>query len=37
MKQIVDSGEIEELSKERLWGELSKAFNTNSPWMFFEV
>ena len=37
MKQIVDSGEIEELSKERLWGELSKAFNTDSPWMFFEV
>ena len=37
MKKIVDSGEMEELSRERLWMELSKAFNSKKPWMFFEV
>lgn len=37
MREIVKSGEMEQLSKERLWMELSKAFNTKTPWMFFEV
>ena len=37
MKKVVDSKEIETLSKERLWGELSKSFNTKSPWIFFQV
>ncbi len=37
IERIVNSGEIETLSPERLWGELSKAFNTPDPWMFFEV
>ena len=37
MKNVVDSNEIETLSKERLWGELSKSFNTKNPWIFFQV
>ena len=37
MKKIVSNDEIETLSKERLWNEISKAFNENNPWMFFEV
>ena len=37
MQKISNSNEIETLSKERLWGEISKAFNTENPWMFFEV
>tara|TARA_B100000767_G_scaffold66980_1_gene63438 strand:- start:553 stop:1644 length:1092 start_codon:yes stop_codon:yes gene_type:complete len=37
MKNIVDSNEIETLSKERLWVELSKSFNTKNPWVFFQV
>ena len=37
MREIVNSGEMEQLSKERLWMEFSKAFNTKNPWMFFEV
>ena len=37
MKDIVRSDEMEDLSKERLWMELSKAFNTKNPWMFFDV
>ena len=37
MREIVKSGEMEQLSKERLWMELSKAFNTKTPWRFFEV
>ena len=37
MKKIVNSKEIETLSKERLWNEISEAFNTQDPWMFFEV
>ena len=37
MKSIVDSGEIESLSKERLWEEFSKAFSTKEPWKFFEA
>ena len=37
MRKIVKSGEIDFLSKERLWGELSEAFNSKNPWMFFQV
>ena len=37
MKKIVESGEIDFLSKERLWGELSEAFNSKNPWMFFQA
>jgi tRNA nucleotidyltransferase (CCA-adding enzyme) len=37
MRKLSETGEIETLSKERLWGELSKAFNAKKPWMFFEV
>jgi len=37
MKQIVDSGEIETLSRERLWIELSKSFDVKYAWMFFEA
>ena len=37
MKNIVKSGEIEDLSRERLWTELSKAFNSKNPWKFFDV
>ena len=37
MRSVVKSQEIETLSNERLWGELSKAFNTNNPWVFFQV
>ena len=29
MQKISNSNEIETLSKERLWGEISKAYNTN--------
>ena len=37
MKEIVNSGEIELLSRERLWVELSKSFDTKNSWMFFEA
>jgi len=37
MQEISKSGEIETLSKERLWGELSRALNTKNPWAFFDV
>ena len=37
MKEIVNSGEIELLSRERLWIELSKSFDTKYSWMFFEA
>ena len=37
MVEIANSGEIETLSKERLWGELSESFNSKNPWMFFEA
>ena len=37
MQSIVDSGEIESLSRERLWGEFSKAFSTKEPYKFFEA
>ena len=37
MKKIVESGEIDFLSKERLWSELSEAFNSKNPWMFFQA
>lgn len=37
MQEISNTGEIETLSKERLWGELSKALNTKNPWPFFDV
>ena len=33
----MDSGEIETLSRERLWIELSKSFDTKYAWMFFEA
>ena len=36
-KKFSKSGEIETLSKERLWGELSRALNTKNPWAFFDV
>ena len=35
MKEIVNSGEIELLSRERLWTELSKSFDAQYSWMFF--
>ena len=37
MQKISNSDEIETLSKERLWGEISKAFNTKKPWLFFDT
>ena len=37
MKKVVHNNEIETLSKERLWNEISKVFNENNPWMFFEA
>ncbi len=37
MQEISKSGEIETLSKERLWAELSSALNTKNPWGFFDV
>ena len=37
MEKIANSGEINTLSKERLWGELSESFNSKNPWMFFEA
>ncbi|MBH32088.1 MAG: polynucleotide adenylyltransferase [Gammaproteobacteria bacterium] len=37
MDNIVKSGEIESLSKERLWNELSISFTYSNPSAFFEV
>ena len=37
MNNIVKSGEIESLSKERLWNELSTSFTYSNPSAFFEV
>ena len=34
-KQLVDSGELEEIAKERLWHETQKAMRSPSPWIYF--
>ncbi|PHI29269.1 multifunctional CCA addition/repair protein [Budvicia aquatica] len=37
MKQIVNSGEIANLTPERVWKETEKALSTQSPQVFFQV
>ena len=37
MQQIAASGELEALTAERIWQELERALNTQSPWVFIEV
>ncbi len=37
MTQMVNSGELSALTPERVWQELVKALNTESPQVFFEV
>lgn len=37
MKQIVNSGEIANLTAERVWKETEKALSTQSPQVFFQV
>jgi len=34
-KQLVASGELEEIAKERLWHETHKAMRSPSPWIYF--
>ncbi|MDP6165656.1 MAG: multifunctional CCA tRNA nucleotidyl transferase/2'3'-cyclic phosphodiesterase/2'nucleotidase/phosphatase [Gammaproteobacteria bacterium] len=34
-KQLVDSGELQEIAKERLWHETQKAMRSSSPWIYF--
>lgn len=34
-KQLVNSGELEEIAKERLWHETQKAMCSPSPWIYF--
>lgn len=36
-KQIVESGEIQALTKERVWQETFKALNTKNPSKYFEI
>ena len=36
-KQLVNSGELETLSKERIWQETHKALQSHSPWVFFST
>jgi len=37
MREMVQSGELNELTPERVWQEVVKALNTESPQVFFEV
>lgn len=37
MREIAASNELEALSAERIWQELARALNTQSPWVFIEV
>ncbi|MGN7611559.1 multifunctional CCA addition/repair protein [Magnetococcales bacterium HHB-1] len=37
MEKITRSGELQSLSKERIWLELERALTTDYPWLFFEV
>lgn len=37
MKQIVDGGELAELSAERVWGEMKRALAEDQPVRYFEV
>jgi tRNA nucleotidyltransferase (CCA-adding enzyme) len=34
-RQLVNSGELEEIAKERLWHETQKAMRSPSPWIYF--
>lgn len=34
-KQLIKSGELETLSKERIWQETHKALQSQSPWVYF--
>ncbi|WP_304163095.1 multifunctional CCA addition/repair protein [Lonsdalea britannica] len=36
MRQMVDSGELNSLTPERVWKETEKALNSNSPQVYFE-
>ncbi|MEP5766120.1 MAG: hypothetical protein ABJ308_16100 [Halieaceae bacterium] len=37
MREIVDSGELETLASERIWGELERAFGYDSPQQFLQL
>jgi tRNA nucleotidyltransferase (CCA-adding enzyme) len=37
MKKMAVSSELETLSAERIWGEMSRAMAESQPWRFFEV
>ena len=37
MGEIVAAGEMEELTRERIWQELRRALSESCPWVFFEV
>ncbi len=37
MKQIVAAGEMEQLTRERVWQELERALGEPCPWVFFEL
>lgn len=37
MGEIVEAGEMEELTRERIWQELKRALGESCPWVFFEV
>ncbi|MFS1429452.1 multifunctional CCA addition/repair protein [Vibrio splendidus] len=37
MRDVVESGELETISKERIWQEIESALGTQSPHIFFQV